>query len=94
MFHFYVAELVKVGLPATPLSKIVRNAFTHEDVTGIPAIHHPLRDVDTDSGNVVALVRVLHLMDGAAMDSHPYRQTRLRAQSLANLQGAFDRLFH
>ena len=94
MFHFHVTQFMKVGLPTTLLCEIVRHAFTNEDVTGISAIHHSLRDIDSYTGNIVALVCVLDVMDRAAVDSHPYRQTWLRAQSMADLQGAFDRLFY
>src|SRR5438874_6072476 len=83
-----------VRLPSTPLREIVGDTFTHENMAGIAAIHHSLRDVDAYAGNVFAPVGILHMIDRTAVDSHPYWQTRLRAQSLANLQGAFDRLFH
>src|SRR5438477_365720 len=86
--------LVKVRLPSTPLREIVGDAFTHENVAGVAAIHHSLRDVDAYAGDVFAPVGILDMMDRAAVDSHPYRQTRLCAQGLANLQGAFDRVFH
>ena len=94
MFHFHVAQFVKIRLPTTLLCEIVSHAFTNENVAGIPAIHHSLRDVDAYAGNVFALVCILHLMDRAAVDSHSHRQTWLRAQSVADLQGAFNRLFH
>src|SRR5205809_2531268 len=83
-----------VWLPSTPLREIVSDTFTHENMAGIAAIHHSLRDVDSYAGDVFAPVCILHMMDRAAVDSHPHRQTGLRAQGLANLQGAFDRLFH
>ena len=94
MFHFHVAEFVKIRLPTTLLGEIVRDAFTDKNVASISAIHHALRDIDAYAGNVFTLVCVLHMMDRAAVDSHSHGQTRLRAQSLADLQGAFDRLFH
>src|SRR5216110_3578651 len=83
-----------VRLPSTPLREIVSDTFTHENMAGIAAIHHSLRDVNAYAGDVFAPVCILHMMDRAAVDSHPHRQTRLRSQSLANLQGAFDRFFH
>src|SRR5205814_5361012 len=88
------AQLVKVWLPTTLLCEIVRNAFTNENVASISAVHHSLRDIDADAGNVFALVCVLHVMDRAAVDTHSHRQTWLRPQSMADLQGAFGRLFH
>src|SRR5229473_3573552 len=88
----HVAQFVKIRLPTTLLCEIVSHAFTNENVASIPAIHHPLRDVDAYAGNVFALVCILHVMDRAAVDSHSHRQTWLRAQSVADLQGAFDRV--
>src|SRR5438128_11814022 len=83
-----------VRLPSTPLREIVGDTFTHENMAGVAAIHHSLRDVDAYAGDVFAPVGILHMMDRAAVDSHPYRQTRLRTQGLANFQGTFDGLFH
>src|SRR5436190_8558940 len=83
-----------VRLPSTPLREIVGDTFTHENMAGIAAIHHSLRDVDAYAGDVFAPVGILHMMDRAAVDSHPHRKTRLRAQSLATFQGTFDGLFH
>jgi len=94
VFHFHVAQFMDVRLPTTLLRQIVRDAFTHENMAGIAAIHHALRDVDAYAGDVFAPVCILHMMDRAAVDSHPHWQTRLRTQSSANLQGAFDRHFH
>ena len=94
MFHFHVAQFVEVRLPSTLLGQIVGDAFTHEDMAGIAAIHHSLRDVDAYAGDVFAAVRILHMMDRSAVNSHPHRQTRLRTQGPTNLQGAFDGLFH
>src|SRR5512132_3736871 len=83
-----------VRLPSTLLREIVGDAFTHENVASVAAIHYSLRDVDAYAGYVFTPVCILHMMDRAAVDSRPHRQTRLRTQSLADLQGAFDRLFH
>src|SRR5881396_2765297 len=68
-----------VRLPSTLLREIVGDTFTHENVAGVAAIHHSLRDVDAYAGDVVAPVCILHMMDRAAVDSHPHRQTRPRA---------------
>src|SRR5215469_4344918 len=85
---------MKVRLPATLLCEIVSDAFTNENVASVAAIHHSLRDIDAYAGDVFTPVCILHMMDRAAVDPHPHWKTRLRAQSSANLQSAFDRLFH
>src|SRR6187397_2471912 len=85
---------MEVRLPSTLLRQIVGYAFAHENVAGIAAIHHSLRDIDSYASDVLAPICILYMMDRAAVNSHPHRQTRLRAQSSANLSSAFDRLFH
>ena len=61
---------------------------------GIAAVHHPLRDVDTGSGDVLPLIHIGDVMDRAAVNAHPDRQSRLRTQNLTDLKGAFHRIFH
>ena len=46
VFHFAVAQLVQVGLPAAILGEVVGDAFRDQDVAGVAAIHHALGDVD------------------------------------------------
>ena len=57
---------------------------------GITAIHHSLCDVDAGAGDVRALVHISHVMDWAAVNTHPYRQARLRAQCMTDLERAFN----
>ena len=70
---------------STATMSIVGDAFTNENMTSVATIHHSLSDVDAYASDVFASVCILHMMDRAAVDSHPHRQTRLRAQSSANL---------
>ena len=85
---------MQVTLPTTMLRQIIREAFAHQNVTCVAAIHHPTRDIDSYSGNVFARVSILDVMDRPAVDSHPYRQARLRAQSPADFQSALGRPLH
>ncbi len=93
VFDFEIAELMQVRLPATVLRKIIGHAFGKENVTGITAIHHPLRDVDAGAGDVLALVHIGHVMDRAAVNSHAHGQTRLCTQPLTDLERALHRIF-
>ena len=52
MFHFHVAQFMDVRLPSTLSCEIVGDAFTHENVAGVAAIHHSLRDVNAYAGDV------------------------------------------
>src|SRR4030095_10289313 len=85
---------MQVTLPTTMLCQIIREAFAHQNVTRVPAIHHPTRDVDSYSGNVFARVSILDVLDWPAVDSHPYRQARVRTQSPSGFQSALGRPLH
>ena len=41
-----------------------------QDVAGITTIHHPLRNVDSSSGNVCPTTYVHYAADRSAMDPH------------------------
>ena len=43
-----------------------------QNVTGITAIHHALRDVDSGAGDISLLVQVTDLIDRAAVNTHPH----------------------
>ena len=45
-------------------------------MSGIAAIHDPLRNVYARAGQVLFVVYVLNQVDRSAMDSHPQRQMR------------------
>ncbi len=94
VFHSEVAQLVQIRLPAAVLREIIGHAFGEEDVPGIAAVHHLLRDVDPGPGDVLALVHIGHVMHRSAVNANPQRQARFCAQSLADLERAIHRLFH
>ena len=73
MFDLKIPEVMQVRLPTAVLCKIIGHAFGQENVTGITAIHHSLRDVNAGAGDVLALVHVGDVMDRAAVNSHAHR---------------------
>src|SRR5205807_10345791 len=85
---------MQVTLPTTMLRQITREAFAHQNMTCIAAIHHSTRDIDSYSGNVFERVRIPDVLHRPAVDSHPYRQARLRAQGLADSSSALGRPLH
>src|SRR5437763_9953643 len=85
---------MQVRLPTTMLRQIIREAFAHQNVTRVAAIHHPTRDVDSHSGNVFARVSIPDMLYRPAVDYHPYRQARLRAQRLAHFYSTLGRSLH
>ena len=76
------------------LRQIIREAFAHQNVTCVAAIHHPTRDIDSYSGNVFARVSIPDILHRPTVDSHPYRQARLRAKSPADFQSALGGPLH
>jgi hypothetical protein len=64
-----------------------------KDVSGITAIKHSLRDIDSGSYKVRFVINILHSIDWAAVNSHPQLDPRTILQSFANLQSTAQRLF-
>src|SRR5258708_16209466 len=82
---------MQVRRQTTMLRQSIREAFAHQNVTRVAAIHHPMRDIDSYSGNVFARVSIPDMLHRPAVDSHSYRQARLGAQSPADFQSALPR---
>src|SRR6266699_1813120 len=62
-------------------------------MSGVPAIHHSLADIDSGPGNIHLVIDINHLIDRATMNSHPQLDMSLTAQSLTDFQRATHRLF-
>src|SRR5436190_16585900 len=75
------------------LFQILCHVLGDEDVAGIAAIHHPLRDVDSSSRNVCAATYVHYAADRSAMDPHAQFQLWVFADGTANFQRALHRGF-
>jgi hypothetical protein len=62
-------------------------------VTGVSAIHHSLRDVNTSTGDVRLLVQIRDFIDRAAMNPHPHTKLGMILKLLTDFQRAQDRRF-
>ena len=91
VFHFALTQIVQARRPLPVLCEIIRHPLRKENVTGIAAIHHPLRQVDACSGNVAAPVHIGHFAHRAAVHSHPHRDLRVRLKRLRNLERTLRR---
>src|SRR5690349_9589448 len=80
-----------MGTPLWIVFEVVRYMFGKENVSGIAAIHHPLRDVDSSAGNVRLLVEISDFINGSAMNAHPDFQFRMTLKRLADFQSAEHR---
>src|SRR5205809_7865870 len=88
MFDFNWAKLVQMLAPLRILLEVVGDTFGKENVPGISAIHHSLRNVDPSAGDVGSPVNINDFIDGAAVDAHPDTQFGLRFQPHAHFQCA------
>src|SRR6476646_3933434 len=70
MLYLACSNVVKVALPGAELSQIVRRSLRKENVTGLTAIHHPLREVNTGASDIDLIVDIHHPADGPTMNSH------------------------
>ena len=93
VFHFHFAQVVQARLPMPVLHEIFGGAFREQDVPGVAAIHHPLRQVDPGARDVGAIVDVDHFVDRAAVDSHPQPQFRMLFVGARELESALRRGF-
>ncbi len=91
MLHLHLSAVVQMWLPVGVLPQIARHSLRQEDMPRIPAIHHPLRQVDAGAGHVRAIIHIGNLIDGSALHPHAQRQLRFAPQRLRNLQSATHR---
>ena len=92
VFHFHFAQIVQLRLPLAVLLEILGDALRQQNVSGVAAIHHALRDVDPDAGGVGPPVHVDHRAHRPAVHAHAHLQFGMCLQSAMNFQRAFHRL--
>ena len=63
--------------PLFVLFEIFSDMFGKQNVPGIAAIHHPLRDVKPGARKIRAIIHIDHAADWSAMDSHAQLQARM-----------------
>ena len=52
------------------IAQDLRPRVSNQDVTGVAAVHHPLRDVDAGAGNVGALIDIDYFVHRPAVNAH------------------------
>ena len=80
-------------LPARIVFKVFRDMTGKKNVTGIAAIHHALRDVNSRAGNIGLLVQIADFIHRTAVNAHTHTQFRIVFQRLRDLHGTQDRRF-
>ena len=77
VLHFHFAQIMQMRSPSSVLLQIFSHSLGQQDVTGVPAIHQTLGDIDTDSGGVEATVNISDRANWAAVHAHAHRQIRM-----------------
>src|ERR1700730_8775831 len=91
MLYFAFAEIVQPGRPLPMFLQIIRDMFGEQNVTGIAAIHHPLRPVNPTTGDVGASADISYFADRPALNSHSHAVLRRSLKRLCNLERALRR---
>ena len=77
--------------PTIVLFEIFGHVPGKQDVSGIPAIHYPLRHVNSGAGDVGSLIDIDDLINRAAVNSHAKLDRGMTFQRSRNLHGALRR---
>src|SRR6478672_2041736 len=67
--------------------------FGEENVTGVSALHHPVRDVQSGAGEIGAIGYIDDATGRPAVDAHTDLQRRMIFERATNLYGAANRRF-
>src|SRR6476646_7682048 len=93
MLYLACSNVVKVALPGAELSQIVSRSLRKENVTGLTAIHHPLREVNAGAGDIDLVVDIHHPADGPTMNSHANGKLGMLLERTRDRHCAFHRRF-
>ena len=88
MLHFANAEVVQERSPLLVFFEILGDMLREENVSGIPAIHHPLRRVKTSTGKIWTIIHVHHSAHWSAVNSHAQLEMRMLLERAADLYRA------
>src|SRR5436190_22063085 len=94
MFHLKLTKFMQMRFPFAILGKIVGNSPGEKNMSGIAAIHHPLRHIDAYSSNVALIIYIGDLIHRAAVNPHPQLQLWVLTQLATNLERTTDRHIH
>ena len=89
MFDLDFSHVVEACLPFGILLQVFREAFGQQNMTGIPARHDTLRDVNSSSCQIGLVVYIRDRIDGSAVNPHAQLQLRMCPQFSTDLYGTF-----
>ena len=85
-------QVTQTRRPLPVLHQIIRHVLGDKNVSGVAAIHHPLRHVDAGPGDIDAPAHVSHLAHRSAVNAHTHRKFRVLEKRFGNLERALRRL--
>src|ERR1700751_2442791 len=88
VLYFRLTQIMEQRLPSLYLCKKVGSRLGHQDVPGIPAIHHPLSNVDAAAGNLTVRLDFRHPVHMSGENAHAQVHFRIIAETAAYLDGA------
>jgi hypothetical protein len=92
VLHLAFAQIVKVRLPVAILRQIFRHVRRQKNVSGVTAVQHSLRNIDSRTRYIRFLVNIDDSVDRTTVDSHSQPDARMM-QLFANLERTLGRFF-
>ena len=80
MLYLAFAQIVKLRRPLAVLHQVVSDSSRKKNMAGIPAIHYPLRHVDSNACDIRSSADISDFTDRPAMNAHPDKNTRTLLQ--------------
>src|SRR5439155_13826820 len=71
MFHFACAKIMQEWSPLFVFFEVFGDMFRKEDMSGVAAIHHPLRHVEAGAREVGMTIHINHAARRTAVHTHP-----------------------
>ena len=93
MFYFTLAKFMQVWLPVRVFLQIFSHVFRQQNVSGVAAVHDPLRDIDAGASHVRFSGCIDDSADWSAVYAHSQLKFRMFLERAAYFQRAFNRRF-
>src|SRR5438552_8230658 len=94
MLYLNAAKVVQIRFPFVILREIIGYSPRDKNVSGVAAIHRPLRHVNAYSSNVTLIIYIGDWIHRAAVNPHSQLQLWVLTQLATNLQRTTDRHIH
>src|SRR5205814_8765826 len=91
MFYFTLAKFMQVRLPVRVFSQIFSHVLRQQNVSGVAAVHDPLRDIDAGASYVCFSGCVDDSADWSAVYAHSQLKFRMFLEREDYFQRAFNR---